>query len=70
MIQNLDFKSKAAKFQATPEALTQDILAQGEGKQTASGAIAINTGKFTGRSPLDRFIVKDDITRPQVDWEM
>ncbi|MAZ28913.1 MAG: phosphoenolpyruvate carboxykinase (ATP) [Cytophagaceae bacterium] len=68
MIQNLDFKSKAAKFQATPEALTQDILAQGEGKQTASGAIAINTGKFTGRSPLDRFIVKDDITRPQVDW--
>lgn len=30
--------------------------------------MAINTGKFTGRSPQDRFIVKDDITRDRIWW--
>jgi phosphoenolpyruvate carboxykinase (ATP) len=33
-----------------------------------SGAIAVNTGEFTGRSPRDRFIVKDNITRDSVWW--
>ena len=32
------------------------------GKETANGTLAVNTGKFTGRSPQDRFIVKDDYT--------
>ena len=31
-------------------------------------ALSINTGKFTGRSPKDRFIVKDDITEKVVWW--
>jgi phosphoenolpyruvate carboxykinase (ATP) len=30
--------------------------------------LAINTGEFTGRSPKDRFIVKDDITKDKVWW--
>ena len=33
-----------------------------------SGALAINTGEFTGRSPKDRFIVKDEITEKSVWW--
>lgn len=33
-----------------------------------SGAIAVNTGEFTGRSPKDRFIVKDDVTKDAVWW--
>ena len=32
------------------------------------GAIAINTGEFTGRSPMDRFIVKDAITKDEMWW--
>ena len=36
--------------------------------ETSSGAIAVDTGEFTGRSPKDRFIVKDDITRDEVWW--
>jgi phosphoenolpyruvate carboxykinase (ATP) len=38
------------------------------GIETSTGALAINTGEYTGRSPLDRFIVKDSITEDQVWW--
>jgi phosphoenolpyruvate carboxykinase (ATP) len=38
------------------------------GKEASSGALAINTGEFTGRSPKDRFIVMDDITKLKVWW--
>ena len=37
------------------------------GKLSNTGALAINTGKFTGRAPKDRFIVKDQITNEVVD---
>ena len=33
-----------------------------------TGALSIKTGKFTGRSPKDRFIVGDDKTNNRVDW--
>ena len=38
-------------------------LKKGQGKIASNGALAINTGKFTGRAPKDRFIVKDKITK-------
>jgi len=48
--------------------LIQDSIKNGQGALTDSGALAIQTGKFTGRSPKDRYIVKDDITATSVDW--
>jgi len=33
-----------------------------------SGAVAVDTGHFTGRSPKDKFIVKDDLTRDTLWW--
>jgi phosphoenolpyruvate carboxykinase (ATP) len=38
------------------------------GTLTESGAIAVNTGIFTGRSPKDKYIVKDDVTRDTLWW--
>ncbi len=35
---------------------------------SSTGALVINTGRFTGRSPKDRYIVKDSITKSTVDW--
>ena len=35
---------------------------------TESGALAVNTGEFTGRSPKDKYLVKDDTTRDTVWW--
>ena len=51
-----------------PETLTQISLDKGMAQLTSSGAITVDTGEFTGRSPKDRFIVKDDITRDAVWW--
>src|SRR5215208_2249122 len=55
-------------YQSTPEELIQDTLRIGEGVLTDTGALAIRTGEFTGRSPKDKFTVKDEITENTIDW--
>jgi phosphoenolpyruvate carboxykinase (ATP) len=46
-----------------------DIAVRTEGaRKTDGGAIAIDTGEFTGRSPKDKFIVKDSVTESEVWW--
>jgi len=55
-------------YQLTPQQLTEQTLKKGEGVLNDTGALCINTGKFTGRSPQDKFTVKDDITTNGVDW--
>ncbi|NRB49267.1 MAG: phosphoenolpyruvate carboxykinase (ATP) [Saprospiraceae bacterium] len=52
----------------SPEALVEASLRMGQGVLADNGALAIKTGAFTGRSPKDRFIVKDQITANSVDW--
>jgi phosphoenolpyruvate carboxykinase (ATP) len=43
-------------------------VANGDGKITSTGALAGDTGKFTGRSPKDKFTVSDELTKDQVWW--
>lgn len=38
------------------------------GKLTASGAIAVDTGEFTGRSPKDKYLVREESTRDTIWW--
>ena len=52
----------------SPAALIEKTLILGQGELAHSGALKIETGKFTGRSPKDRYIVKDAITSETVDW--
>jgi phosphoenolpyruvate carboxykinase (ATP) len=40
-----------------------------KGALTDTGAVAVKTGIFTGRSPKDRYIVKDDITKDTIYWD-
>lgn len=56
------------RYQLSPEELSKITAEQGLGKMTSYGAVSVNTGKFTGRSPKDRFIVKDAITKEEVWW--
>lgn len=48
--------------------LVEASIKRKEGMLTESGAFLTATGKFTGRSPKDRFIVKDDQTEKHVSW--
>jgi phosphoenolpyruvate carboxykinase (ATP) len=59
---------KTAYWNLTPEELTEHSIAKGMGQLTDTGALVISTGEFTGRSPEDRFIVKDSITAQKVSW--
>ena len=52
----------------TVEELINAALERGEGEIASNGALLVKTGHRTGRSPLDRFIVKDDTTINSVDW--
>ncbi|MGB1074647.1 MAG: phosphoenolpyruvate carboxykinase (ATP) [Flavobacteriales bacterium] len=57
-----------AHWNLPPAKLILQTLLRGEGVLTERGALAIETGEFTGRSPKDRFIVDDDLTHSEVDW--
>jgi len=48
--------------------LVQTAVARNEGVINSTGSLSVNTGKYTGRSPDDRFIVYDDKTRNTIDW--
>lgn len=51
-----------------PAKLVENALRAGEGVLDASGALVVDTGKFTGRSPKDKFIVRNAATETKVDW--
>ena len=60
--------SDTMHYQAPPVDLINATLQSGEGMLSDTGALVVKTGKFTGRSPKDRFIVKDHITTNTVNW--
>lgn len=64
----LNLSSEHALYQLEVPELVEEALKNGEGTLADTGALAIDTGKFTGRSPKDRFIVCDDLTRDTVWW--
>jgi len=60
--------SKNIHYQLSSKELHDITVEKGQGVEVNSGALAVNTGEFTGRSPKDRFIVKDDITKDEIWW--
>ncbi|MEI7209649.1 phosphoenolpyruvate carboxykinase (ATP) [Pectobacterium carotovorum] len=50
------------------EELSPTLQGYERGIETQLGAIAVDTGIFTGRSPKDKYIVRDDVTRDTVWW--
>ncbi|HLW53724.1 MAG TPA: phosphoenolpyruvate carboxykinase (ATP) [Candidatus Angelobacter sp.] len=48
--------------------LVENAVRKGEGHLADNGAFAAYTGKYTGRAPKDRFVVKDSVTADKVNW--
>ncbi len=66
---DLGIKNGTVYWNLPPEELTRIAIESGHVKKTSCGAITVNTGEFTGRSPRDKFIVKDEVTSDTVWWE-
>jgi phosphoenolpyruvate carboxykinase (ATP) len=48
--------------------LVERALQQREGQLASNGALCVETGKYTGRSPHDRFIVDEPAIHAEIDW--
>ncbi len=68
-LEEIGIKNTATQFwNLTSEELIEETLRRNQGVLNDTGALAVDTGEFTGRSPKDKFIVKDDNTKDSVDW--
>ena len=65
---DLGLNVAVAHWNLSPEDLVEKTLELGQGELNDTGALCVSTGKFTGRSPKDKFTVKDAITEHSVDW--
>jgi phosphoenolpyruvate carboxykinase (ATP) len=55
-------------YQENIEKLIDQTISLGLGALSDTGALCVSTGKFTGRSPENKYFVKDDITAKTIDW--
>ncbi len=67
-LSSLSIKAREVFSNLHPALLEKHSLEKNMAVRTSLGAIAINTGKFTGRSPEDRYIVKDHLTENAIWW--
>ena len=68
-VADLGLKNVAnAYWNLTASELVEETIIQGMGELTDTGALAIDTGEFTGRSPKDKFTVLDSETEKTVWW--
>ena len=67
-LESLGIQNASVKYNLTSDELHALTIEKGQGVEANSGALAVNTGEFTGRSPMDRFIVKDEVTKDEVWW--
>ena len=59
---------KAVYKNLTPAQLVEHALRRGEGTLSETGALVVTTGKYTGRSPDDRFVVDAPNIHNDIDW--
>jgi phosphoenolpyruvate carboxykinase (ATP) len=61
--------NQSALWNASVPALLESAVKRGEGVVTDGGGLAVVTAPHTGRSPADKFILRDEMTQDAVWWE-
>ena len=64
----MESNALAETFELNTEDLIKAAIENGEGSIASNGALSLETGARTGRSPNDRFIVQEDSTSHLIDW--
>jgi len=59
---------RTAYWNSDVAALYEETLKRGEGQLAEGGALVVLTGKHTGRSPKDKFIVREAATEGDIWW--
>lgn len=59
---------KAVYRNLPPALLTEKAVARGEGTLSETGALVVYTGKYTGRSPDDKFVVDVPSVHDEIEW--
>src|SRR5271163_1976257 len=61
-------KLGTAYWNLGPAQLVEKAIERREGELSSSGALVVRTGQFTGRSPKDKYIVREPDTENTVEW--
>ncbi len=61
-------ESHAVHWNIAMTVMVEQAIRRGEGQLAANGALVVRTGSRTGRSPKDKFIVRDATTDSSIDW--
>ncbi len=64
----VDFSTANIFLNLHPEELIEHTIQKKQGVLSDTGALVVDTGKFSGRVPKDRYFVKDSITENKVFW--
>ena len=67
-LKNIGITSLKIHYQLPSDTLAEQALLRQQGELNSTGALCVLTGKFTGRSPKDKFIVQDDLTSTHINW--
>lgn len=65
---NALLKGENVQIQLSVPQLVEKVLTREEGSLTSTGAVRATTGKYTGRSPKDKYIVEEDSVKSKIDW--